>query len=79
MRALRSFSSWTYDAFFLPLLTAWMTRPCLTVPRDSSQIEWLPVGSAQALFFLFSHSYHICSEIQSFTERNYVISVMRPT
>jgi hypothetical protein len=28
-RALGSFSSWTYDALCLPLLIAWITRPCL--------------------------------------------------
>jgi hypothetical protein len=34
-KALGSFSSWTYDAFCLPLPIAWITRPCLTVPREN--------------------------------------------
>jgi hypothetical protein len=36
-KASGSFSSWTYDAFCLPLPIAWITRPYLTVPRETSK------------------------------------------
>jgi len=50
-KALGSFSSWTYDAFCLPLPIAWITRPYLTVPREN--FEKLRSGrSVEAAIFV---------------------------